>query len=263
MRAWLAVLMFGAAGSADAQNARIIRGVVLDNREQPVIAAAVISTTGTGVVTDDSGRFQLEIPHRDKLTLDVRRVGFMPSRLGLYAGGDTTVSVLMLPAALRLPGVAVRMPETRPPSLAGFEERMRQRERGAGAARFITAKEIETMGITRVTQALENEVAIVVRRVALDRYMVFGKLVGGGECPATVFLDGIRLAMGGQAIYGRRGRIVGREPGSSIDEYVSPSELAGIEIYPRALLAPAQFQPPFADDNATKCAVVVLWTKHR
>ena len=53
-----------------------------------------------------------------------------------------------------------------------------------------------------------------------------------------------------------------RDGAISIDDYVQPTEVAGLEIYPRAMLAPPLLQP-VADYAAMKCAVVAVWTKHR
>jgi hypothetical protein len=259
------VLALAAAISAAGAQVRVVRGLVSDHRNRPIGSAAVIAVgagSAGGSITDDSGRFRIEIPHQNRVTFDVRRVGFMPSRVGLQAGGDTNVAVLLLPATTVLPGVAVIQTELRPPALAGFEQRMRERMRGAGIGRFITGDEIAKMSPNRTTQVLENEVSLTVRRVGLDRYAVFGRASGGVSCPATLYLDGIRLLAGGQPIRDRRGRVVGREPGAPIDEFVAPQEIAGIEIYPRALVAPAQFQPPADDDLIMRCAVVVIWTKH-
>jgi hypothetical protein len=258
-------LAFTAAVRPSVAQPRVVRGLVSDHRSRPIASAAVIAAgagAAGGAVTDDSGRFQIEIPHQNRVTFDVRRVGFMPSRVGLDAGGDTNVTVLLLPATTVLPGVAVIQTELRPPALAGFEQRMRERTKGAGPGRFITAEEIAKMSPNRTTQVLENENSLSVRRVGADRYAVFGRASGGVSCPATLYLDGVRLLAGGQQIRDRRGRVVGREAGAPIDEFVTPQEIGGIEIYPRALLAPAQFQPPANDDLASRCAIVVVWTKH-
>lgn len=250
------------AAAAPAQPGRIIRGTVLDVRDQPVALVAIIATGAVAAITDDSGRFRLEISHRDKIVVDARRVGFMPSRVGLGPGGDTSVSVLLLPSAQRLPGVDVNTARTAPPSLAGFEQRMLERRKGAGAGHFITAKDIEQSPSLRATQVVENVSSIFVRRVGGDRFAIFGKTVGGVECPATVYLDGIRLTGGGQPRYDARGRYTGsREPGAPIDEYVTPPEIAGVEIYARGVFAPPQFQPA-SDANAMRCAIVAFWTKH-
>jgi hypothetical protein len=260
---WFAALCALITQSASAQR-RVIRGTVLDVRDQPVPAAAILAAGIQSIFTDDSGRFRLEIPHRDKLTFDVRRVGYMPSRMGVAAGGDTIVSLLLLPATQRLAGVEVRERGVRAPSLEGFEQRMAERKRGVGAGHFITAADIEAMKAERTTQVVESVPSMIVRRVAEGRFAIFGHQVGrGAECPATVYLDGIRLAGGGEQTVDRRGRYTGqREVGAPIDQYITPMEIAGIEVYARGTFAPPQFQPP-SDANATKCAIVVVWSKHR
>jgi hypothetical protein len=139
---------------------------------------------------------------------------------------------------------------------------MLDRKRGAGSGHFITAKDIEASPVTRASQVVENIPSIIVRRVDLDRYAIFGRMVGGGECPATVYLDGVRLS-GGDLMTVRRGRSTStRDAGAPIDQYVTPPEIAGVEVYARGAFAPPQFQPP-ADAAALKCAIVVFWTKHR
>ena len=65
--------------------------------------------------------------YRDKITFDVRRVGYMPSRYGLPEGGDTTLEVLM-PVARQLG--PVRTPRRRSPRARAARV---QRSRGARA----------------------------------------------------------------------------------------------------------------------------------
>lgn len=246
------------------QTPRIVRGIVLDGSDRPIASAAVLARGGASAISDDSGRFRLEIAHRNELVIDVRRFGFMPSRVGLNGGGDTTVSVLLLPLTQRLPTVEVTNTVQRPPSLAGFDERMSERKKGAGLGTFITDREIERMNAMRVTQVVENVPSILVRRVSGDRYAVYGKSSGGGaECPATIFLDGIRIKAATEYVVDRRGRMTSTQHDGAvtIDDYVQPVEVAGVEIYQRGMLAPPLLQP-VADYAAMKCAVVAVWTKH-
>jgi hypothetical protein len=243
---------------------RTIYGTVRDTADRPVRLVTIVSATGNGAITDDSGRFHVEIPHRDRISFDVRRIGFMPSRLGLPAGGDTNVSVLLLPTIRELPAVEVTNSSTRVPSLAGFEQRMLDRKKGAGSGYFLTPKDFEPMNASRTTQIFEMVPGMTARRVSSDgqRWAIFGKTTGGAACPATVFLDGIRLGGNGNLTVDRRGRYTGtREVGVPIDEYIQPAEIAGIEIYPRGMLAPPQFQPP-GNEAALHCAMALVWTKH-
>jgi hypothetical protein len=186
---------------------RVIRGTVLDARDQPVVAVT-ITAPGTSATSDDSGRFRIDVAHRDRVVFDVRRIGFMPTRLSIAAGGDTVVSVLLLAAAQSLPRVDVNDAAIAPPGLAGFEQRMLARQRGAGTGQFITAKEIEKMSPLRSTQIVESVPSIVVRRTGGDKYAIYGRLASGGECAATVYVDGVRLSGVGDILLGRdrRGR---------------------------------------------------------
>jgi hypothetical protein len=238
-----------------------VRGIVTDGSNRPLPTAGVLVAGVGAVTTDDSGRFQLEIPHKNKVAFDVRHIGYMPSRFGLAAGGDTTVSVFLLLRTALLDSVMVRTTRVKAPTLAGFEERMAERKKGAGVARFITASEIETLHASRSTQIFENVPSIQVQRVDNkgERFGIFGRSPKGGLCPATIYLDGIRLGKTDESSTDRRGRTTVRDVGAPVDEYVSPPEIAGIEVYARGLLAPPQFQAPLNQDLT--CAVVLIWTK--
>lgn len=247
--------------------ARVIDGTTVDTRDRPIPFVNLAVIGGPAVVSDDSGHFRLVVAHKDRVVFEVKRVGYMPTRIALVDGGDTTLSVLLLPATQEMPGVEVTDTRLRPPGLAGFEQRMIERKRGTGAGQFFTAKDIEAMQPTRPTQIVENTPSMVVRRTGGDRFAIFGKLTNGGECAATVYLDGVRVGGAGDVLMGRdrRGRSVvirgaDSDVGAQIDQYVTPPELAGVEVYARGLFAPTQFQPN--DANARKCAVVVYWTKH-
>jgi len=259
--AWAAMALCATATVAASQSHRVISGTILDVRDRPVASVNLAVVGGMSAISDDSGKFRLEIAHRDRVVFDVRRLGFMPSRIALTGGGDTSFSVLLLPSAQRMEGVEVTSKAGKPAALAGFEERMLARQRASGTGFFITAKEIESRPATRTTQVVENVPSIRIRRVSGDKYGIFGRGVGGAECPATLWLDGIRIGGGAQPMRDRRGRLVEKAESTEIDEYVDPNELAGVEVYARGMLAPPQFLPP-GDPNAPRCAVVVFWTKH-
>ena len=260
----LAVPIAG-SGSVLAQSAgRVIRGTVLDTRDQPIVSATVVVSGGVPAMSDDSGRFRIEIAHRDRIVFDIRRIGFMPTRMMLAGGGDTSVAVLMLPAAQNLPTVDVKDAPLRPPGLAGFEQRMLERKRGAGTGHFITARDIEAMAPIRATQVVQNIPSIFVKRLSGERFAIYGRQANGGECAATIYLDGVRITGVGDVLIGRgrggRSVVMRGDTDSPLDQYVQPSEIAGVEVYARGLIAPPQFQP--TDPNAARCAIVVYWTKH-
>jgi hypothetical protein len=251
---------------------RVILGTVVDVRDRPVPFAAIAMTGARGerapaaarTTADDSGRFRLVVPHRDRVVFDARRVGYTPSRIALVPGGDTTIIVLLLPAATNLPRVEVRDAAPEPAGLAGFEQRMEDRRRGAGAGWFITAKDIEAAKPLRATQVVDGVPSIYVRRTTGENFAIYGRSGLGAECPATVYLDGI--VVGGitdmRLRRDRRGRviIVKAGEGAPIDILVVPSDIAGVEAYQRGIFAPPKLQPN--DPDGMRCAIVAYWTKH-
>ena len=260
-RACLASLI--AVATVTGQTARrVVRGVVVDSRDQPVPTATISLDGSKPVITDDSGKFQLEVAKQGRVTFDVRRLGYMPSRFDLASGGDTTVSVLLLPAPQQLSTMDVNAAALKPAGLAGFEERMRARQRAAGTGYFLTANDVEAKAPTRTTQVVENVPSISVHRFSGNRYAIYGRSVNGGDCLATVWVDGIRLAGAAEGAVDRRTRRVVMTPElPDVDLYISPNEIAGVEVYQRGMMAPAQFIPA-GDPNAVRCAIVVFWTKH-
>lgn len=257
----VAMALCAALTTATGQSRRVLSGTVLDSRDRPIAAVNFAVVGGMSAISDDSGRFRLEISHHDRVVFDVRRLGFMPSRIALGGGGDTNLLVLLLPNVQQMAGVEVTGIAKKPSALAGFEERMLARRRAAGSGYFITAKDIESRPATRTTQVVENVPSILVRRTSGDRFGIYGRGVGGAECPATLWLDGVRVGGGSQPTRDRRGRLVNAGETTEIDEYVDPAEIAGVEVYSRGMLAPPQFLPP-GDRAAASCAIVVFWTKH-
>ena len=259
----LGIALWLCAGTAASQPLRVIRGTVFDTRDIPVPLVNVTVAGGPKAVSDDSGHFRLEISHRDRIVFDLKRLGYMASRFSLDAGGDTAVTVLLLPTAQQLSGVDVKETSKSAPTIAGFEERMRARQRAAGAGYFVTAAEIEAKSPTRATQAVENVPGVTVRRTSLDKYAIYGRAVGtGGDCLATVWLDGVQIAGASQPVYERISRrVVASQELTEVDAYLLPGEIAGVEVYARGIMAPPQFLPP-GDPNATRCAIVAFWTKH-
>jgi hypothetical protein len=92
---------------------------------------------------------------------------------------------------------------------------------------------------TRTSQVVENLPSIYVRRIGGDRYAIYGRGVGGVECPATLWLDGIRVGGGSEPMRDRRGSTTYRHESDEIDALVSPTEIAGVEVYARGMIAHA------------------------
>lgn len=96
------------AGTAHAQTANVIAGVVLDQGQSPVPNAQVILRgSTTGALTDAAGRFRLaNVPLAlgTEVTLDIRRIGFTSASRTARVGA-TDVRIAIAPAALNLDAV--------------------------------------------------------------------------------------------------------------------------------------------------------------
>jgi hypothetical protein len=255
----LTVLATAAGRSIDAQEAPspVIRGRVVDTTGNAV-AFARVTAGGESRVADDSGRFLLRVPRAGVVELTGRRVGFHPTELRLRIAKDTSVQLVMRALPASLAKVEVEAEATVVSlELAGFYDRLREKERATDTGHFILPEEIERQRGS-VTQVVTGIPGLRVERVKTrgqnsSEYLgLFGnarQFSGNGLCPMTVYLDRIRLQPPGGAL--------GRENPLPVDvnEVVSLRDVAGIEIYSRAN---TPFE--FAMLNGT-CGVVVIWTK--
>jgi hypothetical protein len=226
---------------------RVVSGVVSDSGFRPVAAANVNGPGSRRAATDDEGRFRLRLDTREAAVLEIRRFGFAPTRLGVDAGGDTTVTATLLANTQQLEAVRVRAAAPTSAKLHGFEERLRLRERGITFGTFITEDQIERRNPTFITQMLLDIPSISVERVPPVGYAVFARgSTFTSRCDAAVFLDGVRVL----------GHLPKGEGYVAIDDIVNPAQIAGIEVYRTGFDAPPQFQA-----LTSGCAVVVIWTK--
>jgi hypothetical protein len=236
-----------------AQGRRVVQGIVVDTAERPVGGATVELRGTSPVSSDDSGRFRLIVPHTDRVTFDVRRVGFLPSRFGLQPGGDTSVTVVMLPTVQALPKVEVKARETdRALDATGFNQRLLDAKQGTNSGIFITAADIERRLATRVTQMFDAMPGVICVHAGSGCMLVGTHLVPSGapdnhfvNCKITFYLDGQRL----NSLRSSNSEV-------DIDTMTLPQDIAGIEYYRSGSRIP----PKFSLLNGS-CGLVLLWTK--
>ena len=220
----------------------VIRGRVVDMTGLPLSYANVQLNFGNRFVADDSGRFLVPYSVPGGASLFVRRIGFEPVELTLRERPDTALLIQMKPIPVQLKGVVVTGASAFPSlDTHGFYRRMQEAERGINHGWFVTPEDLERRKPNWITQMADGFPTVHVRRGRDPKYDVIS---GSQDCRMTVYLDGIRIV----------GRIGGRD--DFVNELVMPAHVAAMEIYPRAVGAPPQYQAL----NGS-CGVVLIWTK--
>jgi hypothetical protein len=279
MRGLFALLAVPAA--LHAQNP-VVRLVVSDSLGQRVPFAYAHLGSGAGRVASDSGVVEFRSDAKDSLKFIVRRIGFAP--FGGWIRRDTVsgeyrVAINQLPR--QLSQVDVRGLPDGPLVRAGFYDRLERARRGATVARFITPEEIELRNPTRITQLLENENIVKIKRLHGNWSVVSGR----ANCPMALVVDGTAMRGTAEEILTRDGEIeiqdIMRQPrmmrfsGSerrtaaereflsvrlSIDDIVTSLSVAAIEIYSSVAGAPPELLRNTAGET---CGLVVVWTGSR
>ena len=238
---------------------RVLRGYVTDSEGAALAYATVQINGGRRFVADDSGRFTIPSP-AGRFWLLVRRIGFSPVEVTLDAAPDTALR-------MRMTAFASALPEQRITGRAafvsldlnGFYRRMKDAERGVNHGFFVTPEDLEFRKPHLITQMVEGLPAVYMKRNGLYPRL---DMILGSPCSnpskscVPVGRDLFRCVM---TVYLDRIRIVGK-PGRAPDDFVNeialPSQIAAMEIYPRGVGAPPEYQ----SDNGS-CGVVLIWSK--
>ena len=228
---------------------RVLRGRLTTFEGEPVSYVNVQVNGGRRFVADDSGRFAVPINVSGGFSLLFRRIGFEPEELRLAAMPDTAIRVRMKTVARVLPGQVVtgRAPFARL-ELGGFYKRMSEVERGARVGYFVTPEDLALRNPQNVTDAVEQFPSIRIRPIPGGLPLARkSRIEDRSGCVLTVYLDRVRI----------QPTMVDLKPvDEEINTLVQPHAVAGIEVYPRAVGAPSEFQP-----ISNTCGVVVIWSK--
>ena len=231
---------------------RVIRGTVIDSAGTTVPYANVIAIgSGRRVVASADGRFQLPLDHSVERVIEVRRIGYHPTIIELDSWPDTALRVVIAVASRTLGGVTIAVQRLPALALHGFYERVTDVERGINHGFFITPEELDSRPGGRVTDFLQGHHGIPIKQVKAGSPWGDGRKgwqpQGTNGCRMEIFLDGVRF-------YGLTA--TGSEPDSFINDLVSLSSIAGIEVYPRSVTAPPKYQ-----SLNGLYGVILIWTK--
>jgi carboxypeptidase family protein len=213
----------------------VLRGTVTTSEQSPVYGGRVtVRESGSTVINSDGGFVLRDLPLGTQW-VTVQAIGRAPfgQAVDLREGDTTWLSVTLSPLPVTLAPVRVTTQPSR--LLAEFEERRRA---GLG----YSLGEADLASIPSMRAALTTLPAVrFARGAGLTDFVVLlpnPGISGRGYCIATLYIDG--AISGYEQLHSYR-----------------PSDLVGIELYPRASSAPLQYQ-----SVATGCGVLLIWTKY-
>lgn len=259
-----------------AAQGRVAGRIVDAQTGEPVTGVSVSMMSSEGrfrriTETDGNGIFMFEEVTPGRFRLNASRMGYYTAN-GNYvdlAQNDTVIVDIRLSATgvlLQPVTVVARSAPRSSPMLRGFYERM---DRGIG--QFISRDDIAARNAMYVSDLL-----VTLPGVRLGAWTPAGRQIymsrsiksGPEGCPVQIFVDNVHVNRtvgimeaanrGGQrdttSFTGGTTLEIARQP--SIDEFVHPSAVEGIEVYPGVGSVPAEFMSPEA-----RCGTVVVWTK--
>jgi hypothetical protein len=242
--------VFGATAVAG-QDMRTVMGVVTDSGGRTVAYVSLDGGAKFRTITNAVGEWRFLVPTNAGFDINVRRIGFLSTKVRVEPGADTTIRITIQQLAVLMTTQVVRaQQQIRTLELRGFYERMLESQRGALVGAFILPEEIEMRNPQRVSQLIEGRQGVQARRFgACNNIATCYRIMGPGGCAATVFLDGQRL--------NRLADASGNANAApSVDELIPVSSVSGVEVYSRGALAPSKYQ-----SLGGTCAIVLIWTK--
>jgi hypothetical protein len=223
-----------------------VMGRVVDQATgQHVEGAAVALSDREGVtrvraVTGRDGRFVLAAGASGSYVLSVSRFGYQPMEsdpILIDPDERLVVEVRLGVDAIPLEPLVVTGRRNISPAIAAFYERL-EAGRRSGQGHFISRAEIEEFRPSRTTDLLRSVSGMRVDRSRGGRGDVV-RMRGG--CIPAVYIDGTHI-----------NRMDARH---SVDEYVVPSAIEGIEVYRGAGRSVGHYYDPRG------CGVVLVWTQ--
>lgn len=243
--AWVFMLLTWWPSPASSQT---VRGVVHEvGSGAPISEVRLVLRGADGeaqavTLSDDAGRFVLRAESGGLVRLEVSHIGFadwQTANFALASNATINVEVKLGVEAIPLDPISViaesRLDQGR---LAGFEQR--RNDPGGFGGYFLTETDIARRSIVSTSSLVLGTPGMGVTRVGSEGFD--RSVITAGSCVARLFVDGIRVRQSAE---------------HSIDDLLPPDLISGIEMYPRAMMAPVQYQDALEPD----CGVVLMWTR--
>jgi hypothetical protein len=262
----LAPALLLVAGSASLAHPQVLRGTLLDGRQERITGANVTLRDSAGgavgaAIADQRGVFHIPAPRAGTYVADVRRIGFDPwtsPPIRLDRGESVEIEVRMNDRPPVLATMTVRGRAHREWGRDGWSKR-----KAAGRGTFLTGDEVMEKRTVTIAEALRD---------------VPGLMLSYRPFPALASTEGNRclnLLVNRQPIP----LIPGQPVEATLHNLIGPEQVAGVEIYAEYRQVPVEFRnmavqsmrpelaaqlPPatIVDEpgRARMCGIINVWT---
>ncbi|HEX9310261.1 MAG TPA: carboxypeptidase regulatory-like domain-containing protein [Gemmatimonadaceae bacterium] len=237
-----------AADRVRAQDAGTLTGIVSTTNKKPLPQARV-SVVGTDLaaVADTTGSFRIQGLPLGTQSVAIKMMGYGSTLIPVQieAGKTATLDVTLDAVPLPLETVEVTGDTMIVPGMQGFQER-----KARGTGKFFTREDIERMQVRLFTDILRRVPGMQVQSTngayGAGYSVQSGRtqgISGGRTCPVLFYVNGAPFPLTGDI---------------AINNFISPDEVAAVEVYMGASQIPAQFNTSL---NNSRCGVVVIWTR--
>jgi hypothetical protein len=219
------------------------------NPQKTPIENARVKVVGTDLiaVTREDGSYRLWGVPPGRSSLEVRMLGYATGvfPFDVAAGGAIQLPVTLVAIPVALDTIRVGSDAGLTPSMRGFEARRRR-----GEGHFFTRKDIDQMQARSFTDILRRTPGMMIQTTsgALGasesvRSQRTGGIMGNRACPVLFYVNGAPFPL---------------QQDFTINHFVSPEDVAAVEVYSGASEIPPQFNSSMYN---SRCGVVVIWTR--
>jgi hypothetical protein len=203
---------------------------------KPLAGARVSIVDGPETLANERGEWTLAGAPLGTRMVEVRAVGFYPERVAVdVLDGAEPIRTALSTMGAVLDTVRITASRLNARNVTGFAER-----RHMGLGRYLTAEQIARRNPINISDMFYMVPGLRLDRVGFDTRITMRGI--WGPCTPALFFDGQYL----------RGLTT-----DDINSWVSPDEVAGIEIYSPGMVPP-QFEP-----GMSGCGSIVVWTGQR
>ena len=211
-----------------------LTGKVVNKAGNPVQSARVsVAGSGTATVTDSRGSFRLDSLPSGTQSVEVRKVGYGMAAAPVELNSTEPAVVTVVMNDFELPAVRIEASRMSALENLGYLERKKK-----GFGYFLDGDSIRTRS-SRFSDVLRTAPMLKISPVGMNRYLVTSSRDPNNGC----------------VIYRVDGQQFRELSPGDIDDYVSPGEVAALEVY-----NPSSAPQEFETSGATKCVTVVIWT---